>query len=485
MRASITPGARHGSRAGTSVEATARVQGTPTDSQAIVELHDGTYATVTSAALFPEIAAPRLFAKGMRIAGRHYPRDRRFELGDHVPPAEVRLAELQNDDVLPVLVSSVAASDCVVQVLPNSSVTIPREQVTGNPLDDLSDLLSPGEIVLARVLRDGADLLALSMLDVDETDDVRAALAVWPGGPGWLEWPPPLVAASDFNPVRLTADAAIVTEQVASTSVAPTAAPPIVADREPAAPAVTPRPSPLLLDPTRRVAPVEAPGATVPAPTPSPAVRELSLSLAAARSSSAMQEARADAAEARSRPLTVELQRIEVEAAELRRQLDRKEKELADLKTRHRTTLNKERKGIEASDLAAFLDPEEDFRWEVLTSWARRIPAGEKPSLPLPDYRLGQEFLVSLDEIHGISRRKVADVVVEVLTGRAESNPSRGLHPLRSGAGGDDLPVRRDGASCWRVSLQTNTPSARRLHFWRSADHIELSRVVMHDDFRP
>ena len=217
MRASITPGARHGSRAGTSVEATARVQGTPTDSQAIVELHDGTYATVTSAALFPEIAAPRLFAKGMRIAGRHYPRDRRFELGDHVPPAEVRLAELQNDDVLPVLVSSVAASDCVVQVLPNSSVTIPREQVTGNPLDDLSDLLSPGEIVLARVLRDGADLLALSMLDVDETDDVRAALAVWPGGPGWLEWPPPLVAASDFNPVRLTADAAIVTEQVAST----------------------------------------------------------------------------------------------------------------------------------------------------------------------------------------------------------------------------------------------------------------------------
>lgn len=28
-------------------------------------------------------------------------------------------------------------------------------------------------------------------------------------------------------------------------------------------------------------------------------------------------------------------------------------------------------------------------------------------------------------------------------------------------------------------------PSAPRLHFWRSADDIVLSRVVLHDDFTP
>jgi len=80
---------------------------------------------------------------------------------------------------------------------------------------------------------------------------------------------------------------------------------------------------------------------------------------------------------------------------------------------------------------------------------------------------------------------KVAGVVVEVLTGLAESSPSRGMHALRSGAGGQDPQVQSDGATCWRVSLQTGTPSARRLHFWRSASGIELSRVVLHDDLCP
>lgn len=74
---------------------------------------------------------------------------------------------------------------------------------------------------------------------------------------------------------------------------------------------------------------------------------------------------------------------------------------------------------------------------------------------------------------------------VDVLTGRAETLASRELHPLRVGeAGGTEQRVRaEDGAKAWRVSLQINTPSARRLHFWRLPDGgVELSRVGVHDD---
>lgn len=122
----------------------------------------------------------------------------------------------------------------------------------------------------------------------------------------------------------------------------------------------------------------------------------------------------------------------------------------------------------------------------MYSRWVHRIPAAEKLQRPLAEYRLGPVFLASLDALEGVTASKVHDVVVEVLTGIADSMAGRDIHPLRRGLGGDDPVVRReDGATCWRVALQKNTPSARRLHFWRHAEYIELSRVVLHDDCLP
>ena len=190
-------------------------------------------------------------------------------------------------------------------------------------------------------------------------------------------------------------------------------------------------------------------------------------------------------AEERIRLMTAELLRIEADVAALRQRSERQERELTRLKTRHRSALIRERSEAVQPAAEAFADPEDEFRWQVYSDWVRRIPAGEKSTRPLVAYWIGPDFLDSLTSIEGVSVVKVAGVVVEVLTGLAESNPSRLMHALRSGSGGDDAPVRRDGATCWRVALQTGTPSARRLHFWRSAEGIELSRVVVHDDFRP
>lgn len=45
---------------------------------------------------------------------------------------------------------------------------------------------------------------------------------------------------------------------------------------------------------------------------------------------------------------------------------------------------------------------------------------------------------------------------------------------------------RDNGAVCMRAPLQTNSPSARRLHYWKGpGESVELSRVVLHDDFSP
>jgi hypothetical protein len=76
-------------------------------------------------------------------------------------------------------------------------------------------------------------------------------------------------------------------------------------------------------------------------------------------------------------------------------------------------------------------------------------------------------------------------VVVEVLTGQAPHLPGRDAHQLRTGDAGSRYVNRADGATCWRVALQQDTAAARRLHYWRIRDRYELSRVVLHDNFRP
>lgn len=73
---------------------------------------------------------------------------------------------------------------------------------------------------------------------------------------------------------------------------------------------------------------------------------------------------------------------------------------------------------------------------------------------------------------------------MEVITGKASQSAGRELHQLRTDdAGGSPQRVREDRARAWRVSLQSNTPAARRLHYWVLSDgSIELAKAGVHDD---
>ena len=454
------------SRSGQSAFAWALVEGTPTDTEAIVRLADGRYGAIKSATVFPGVAASRIFVRGMNVQGRYFPDAGLFDVSGLLPITGLRLGELDDDDVLPVYVIDVADAACTVELLPGWPVTILRKQVTGSAADDLCDLLSADEVVLARVTFTTEGALALSMLDVTESDVTRPALSVWPEGPPWLSWPPAEPeSAEDLPPTDSAAN-----EQVLESLV------------------IAPAPTPLERPPTPldlRHGARRPSGAAMARRSGSGALQNMSLSLDAARASSAAHEARGNIAEERIRLMAAELLRIEAEVAALRQRGERQEQELTRLKTRHRSTLIRERNEAAQPASEAFTDLDEEFRWQVYSAWVRRIPAGEKLARPLGAYSIGPDFLDSLTSVGGISVAKVAGVVVEVLTGLAEANPSRRMHPLRSGPGGEDATVRRGGAICWRVALQTSTPSARRLHFWRSAEGIELSRVVVHDDFRP
>lgn len=124
------------------------------------------------------------------------------------------------------------------------------------------------------------------------------------------------------------------------------------------------------------------------------------------------------------------------------------------------------------------------FRHEIEVAWGRIYHGADAGDWPLRTFSLGEDFLDELEALEGIERSKVVEVCVDVITGRAMTMPSREHHALRTGEGGDDRQRRRfsDGAVAYRVSLQINTPSARRLHYWLTPDNsVELANVGTHD----
>ena len=75
----------------------------------------------------------------------------------------------------------------------------------------------------------------------------------------------------------------------------------------------------------------------------------------------------------------------------------------------------------------------------------------EQGNRPLVDYTIGPRFLDSLDKLEEIKDEKVADVGFEIVTGLAPQIPSREVHHLRTGPGGDG-PSISGGRSCCHIS---------------------------------
>ncbi|MGH8826178.1 MAG: hypothetical protein ACRDVZ_01005, partial [Jiangellaceae bacterium] len=404
---------------------------------------------------------------------------RRLDISDGLSTPEAALTGYAVGDVVLAEVSAVHPDSAELRIHPLLAVKVSRVDVTSNDLDDLRTLMTPGEVLNARVTSAGP-AWSLTLLDLDDAEHPRVAVSILAGGPPWLT--PPAVDELvpgwlDEPPVGLS--------KVSAHEPAP-APQPIEAEPEntpPAEelPAKQARPTPAIFDKRRASSPtdklaVATSGATA---TMALTIDGLKAKLAAAERDllSVREELHAGAAERRA--LVESRQDQERHIARLEHELQVQ-----------RSTLRKAKQSQPASQapIPEFADPEQAFRYAVLTSWATRTPVGEQDARPLPAYSLGPDFLESVRQTPGISLEKVADVVVEVVTGRAHEIAGRDLHQLRESPAPTAPYVRRsaDDATCWRAALQVNTPQARRLHYWIvPGGRVEVSRVALHDDFRP
>lgn len=436
------------------------------------------------AALRPELAVPgvpieRVVLRGQTVTGEWVTADGLLDVRGSLRSVDDALSGYRPGDAILVRVCDVGRDRVVVEPYPGTRVEIPVSGITGNPLDDPRDLMTVGEVVVAHVVRAGRWILSLA--DVDDDEPVREAPALLEGGPPWLvaddqtpadpveAWSPPAVPA-DIDDRGLKPDAE--SEARVATGAADAERP--AADRAP-----TPRD----LDPHRGPNPV-APAPASPVSTGSD--RSLTKELHLERGARAHAQRELEAVRLEMKQLVSRLRQLERERDRAQTELERKRTETRDL----RKKLQKARPvggGAAASSTEQFLEAEAAFKHDVYLAWVDSIPAADKANHPLPEHwSIGPDFLESLAALEGVARTKVAEVVVQVVTGIADTMPGRDMHRLRMGAGGDDPWVEREpGEYCWRVALQRNTPSARRLHFWRRGDAVELSRVALHDEVRP
>lgn len=190
--------------------------------------------------------------------------------------------------------------------------------------------------------------------------------------------------------------------------------------------------------------------------------------------------AQAEAADAvRRASATVRVVELEAENADLRQKLARAEAAAARPAATPRPKTPTGPVPVVKPSRRMFADAGDEIRFRVMSLWAEQTTPQEKQQSPLPKYVLGPEFAASLEELsaHNIGLLdKVARAVLRVLLGQ-----DRDGHKL-------DITgkVREDGAVAWRSYVEQKTASARRLHYWRlPGGSIELSRVVLHDDYLP
>jgi len=507
-------------------------------SRAVVTLDDAALATVWEELTLPGVPLDRLLVKGQSVTGSHDPVSMRLDLRQElrgILAADAAVAVTRAYRIGDVVLADVAAvtdESVTVRLLPGLPVEVPREAVTSNPRDSLTGLFTIGEVIACRLV--GADPPVLRLDDVDDEETPKPAPSLLPGGPPWLrlsEPEPPRPPALDQPRAPVLAPrtpavpapgpaGTLATGQVGAPAPGQVGAPapgqvgapapgqvgvpaPGPVGTFSAGPETTPATGPLAtpsrlpspLDLARRsgaVAPKPQAGSkpSAPAAGPDGVSDQLRIRLAQLDNELAAERATRKA-------LADELAGLRARAADLEDELDRARQIIEGLQTRYRSAdLKRQQAAAKLRSLQGraepvdestlFLDPEEQFRYEVLREWAQRVPAAEKAGKPLAAYRLAPGFLESITQVEGASRAKVVSVVVEVLTDQAKHIAGRDLHQLRAGEAGSPY-VRRaaDGATCWRVALQRESAAARRLHYWRTPDGYEFSRVVLHDDFRP
>ncbi|ALE05014.1 hypothetical protein AL755_05115 [Arthrobacter sp. ERGS1:01] len=430
----------------------------------------GKSVTIRAEDLLPGVPLDWLLAPGQEVTGVLDARNGVLDISAllHRPGSPITV--YANGSVALARVKSTCHNYAVVSLWPDADFRIGMERISSNELDCAEDLLTEGEVVRVRVLYENGALRP-SMLDVDDDEPLTPAPALICGGPPWLAaerpysgiFTAPSQPAPSATGLPGTGDAADNGGAGTSGVEGGTLEPALTATERRTAL----RSTQMELEKARHTI-----TELLAAATRRGATDEIARALQEQLSSE-----RANAAEL-ARLHNDALHQIE----DLRAEAVRARAKLVDARQQRRSAASRTESGM----AALFVDPAEQFAFEVSTTWAHAVPAGDKATEPLGDYLVGPNFLASLAQLTPQQRTKTLRAVVDVAAGRQGPLRNREPHMLRENEGAHAAVQRRGDDVCWRLYVEQGTAGALRLHYWRLPDgRIELSRVVKHDEMKP
>ncbi len=371
------------------------------------------------------------------------------------------------------LVQSVTRQNAVVNIHPTHTITMTRDDVSGNPKDVLDGLLSVGDVLAVRTYRGPNGQLKVRSSDIDDDETVLPAPSITSDGEPWL-------AASSISSVveiveRFTEEKRKVAEaNDAMSKLAEQFDTDIEQLREALAGIGThtgeiPLPTAEQTDKQKIANSISAMATTHITRVITNYKREINQLLAQNKS------------------LAAALDKSTENDRQLRKSLSEARQRIQEMDKRAGEGIV----GYVPISIRQFShkDPEEWIREEIRWNWMESYTPDDRIKYPLDNstFDILPSYIETFTALTDARMVKAIRIATHVVTGRNTAENISEVHDLREGDGATAPSVTRaDGAVCRRVYVESKTAQARRFHYWKLRDgRIQFSRVAMHDDFTP
>ena len=371
------------------------------------------------------------------------------------------------------LVQSVTRQNAVVNIHPTHTITMTRDDVSGNPKDVLDGLLSVGDVLAVRIYRGPNGQLKVRSSDIDDDEPVLPAPSITADGEPWL-------AASSISSVveiveRFTEEKRKVAEaNDAMSKLAAQFDTDIEQLREALAGIGThtgeiPLPTAAQTDKEKMAESIRAMATTHITRVITNYKREINLLLNQNKS------------------LAAALDKSTENDRQLRKSLSEARQRIQELEKRA------EERNVSYVPISirqfSHKDPEEWIREEIRWNWMESYTPDDRIKYPLDNstFDILPSYIETFTALTDARMVKAIRIATHVVTGRNTAENISEVHDLREGDGATAPSVTRaDGAVCRRVYVESKTAQARRFHYWKLRNgRIQFSRVAKHDDFTP
>ncbi|ALV44360.1 hypothetical protein MB46_01340 [Arthrobacter alpinus] len=436
-----------------------------TDRAMVTIAAGGENALIRGEDLLPGIPLDWLISKGQKLSGLLDPSTNVLDIKALLLPRASPVTVYKHGDVALARVKSVCPTHATVYLWPNSDFRIGVERISSNDLDSAEDLLTEGEVVRVRVLYEhGA--VRLSMLDVDDDEPAAPAPPLLRGGPPWLESRRPYAS--------LFTSGMPVVQGTLSVPEANRESGPSGVEHEKTEAVVTSAERRTALQSTQMQ--LETARRTI-AELMSAAKKQGATDQVARALQDQLEDERQAAADlARERNTAIH----QIDA--LKGELAKAKASLVQLRQKRRSASSR----TESVPETLFLDPAEQFNFDLINAWAQVVPAADKSAHPLREYSCSPQFLASWEQLTEQQRGKTLRAVLDLVADRKGPLRKREPHLLRVNEGAHAGVTLRGEDVCWRLYVEQGTAAALRLHYWKlGSGGLELHEVVPHDVVKP